>query len=694
MDSIFLKRILLLGCLSLLCVTGFAEVNGKSPMPALSRNSVNVEIGSNGAITIELTLEDYDTIPVLIGSDRYYMITMPEGHSPLMKGDPDLPVITKSFIIPENSAYTVRVIEESFTEHTIPVAPSLGSIRRNQSWNDVQIVFSDAYSRNSFYPTATVIAGEPYHVRDVQGGNIQICPFKYNPVTNTLRAYNHLKVEISFPDYNLRGDMNNDKKVVNSHFYPLIKHKFVNTDYYVRNESEPARPGEPLRSLDETAAKMLVICCDSFVTEMRNFIIHKNNMGLPTTLVKMSDVGTTANHLKTYIQNAYNADNDLTYVLLVGDTAQVPAPIAKCLCNINQSTGDSIFYYGAADPLLSLVDGNDNYPDIVVGRFSAETKCDVRTIVDKVITYENQLESNWFHIGMGIADSQRYNYAIMHQYGIDYNYDENTHGVVEANWEHMRIIRSKLLLGHYSSVLEYYDGSQGLLDDPGDPDSSAVISSINTGISLINYAGHGLVDRWETSNLKNSDILVLENQNKLPFIFSVACLVGELNNDSTPCFAETWLRAKSPTTGNPTGCIGFYGASVEQWFNEPMDAQDSFNEQLIDEDYVTIGMLCYSSACDMMDNYMYETTFWRAKDMFNTWILFGDPSLNIIPNNNVGKTLFLEGEIDADTTFIKDYINVRDATIKNNADIIINHHQNTIFNGVFKVEIGSTLLVE
>lgn len=29
-----------------------------------------------------------------------------------------------------------------------------------------------------------------------------------------------------------------------------------------------------------------------------------------------------------------------------------------------------------------------------------------------------------------------------------------------------------------------------------------------------------------------------------------------------------------------------------------------------------------------------------------------------------------------------------------NTDIIINHQQNTIFNGVFKVEIGSTLLVE
>ena len=80
--------------------------------------------------------------------------------------------------------------------------------------------------------------------------------------------------------------------------------------------------------------------------------------------------------------------------------------------------------------------------------------------------------------------------------------------------------------------------------------------------------------------------------------------------------------------------------------------------------------------------------------MFNTWILFGDPSLHIIPNNNVGNTLFIEGDIENDTTYVKDYIDVRDATIKNNTDIIINHQQKAIFDGEFKVELGSTLLVE
>ena len=124
-----------------------------------------------------------------------------------------------------------------------------------------------------------------------------------------------------------------------------------------------------------------------------------------------------------------------------------------------------------------------------------------------------------------------------------------------------------------------------------------------------------------------------------------------------------------------------------------MDAQVSFNEQLVTEDYLTIGMLCYSAACDMMDYYIPIEEYHFAEETFNSGILFGDPSLHIIPNNNVGKTIFMEGDIENDTTYTKDFIDVHDATIKNNSNIIIDSNINTIFNGVFRVEPGSTLLV-
>ncbi len=674
------KRMLLLVCLSLSFVLSATADNDMKALSTSNTNTVDVGTDRNGTVTIEISMEVFDTIPILISNKRYYQIIMPEGHSPLEKGNPDLPVISKSFIIPENSFYTVRVIEENFIDLTVPVAPSKGSILRSQSWDDIPYVFSDTYNLNSFYPAETVITGNPYYIRDIQGNNLQICPFKYNPITNTLRVYNHLKIEIAFTGNN-RGVSNNDVKVVNNHFYPLIKHKFINSDYYIRNETDLFQHGESLRSLNETAAKMLVVCCDSFATEMRNFIIHKNNLGIPTTMVRMSDIGTTANHLKTYIQNAYNNDNNLTYVLLVGDAPQIPTPLVQNMDYILNPDKYGVFYdypsstYGGADPLYSLVSGNDNYPDIVIGRFSANTKAEVKTMVEKVISYENQLTSNWFHYGIGIASADQDN-------------------IYPADWEYMRNIRSILLLGHYTNVLEYYEGNQGLLDAPGDPSSTDIINSINTGASLVNYTGHGFINQWDISGFSNSHVLALNNEEKLPFIFSVSCFVGQFNNENIPCFAETWQRAKSTITGNPTGCIGFYGCSLLQRWHEPLYAQMSFNEQLINEDYITIGMLCYSSSCDMMDYYMSGASSQYAQETFNSWILFGDPSLHIIPNNNVGRTIFLEGDIVNDSTYTKDFVDVHNATIKNNTDVIINHQNNTIFNDEFKVEIGSTLLVE
>ncbi len=245
-----------------------------------------------------------------------------------------------------------------------------------------------------------------------------------------------------------------------------------------------------------------------------------------------------------------------------------------------------------------------------------------------------------------------------------------------------------------ASMPEPTDGTHGLMDAPGNPSAMTMVDSINEGVSLINYIGHGGYAVWVTGGFSHYHVGRLNNVSELPFVYSVACEVGCFNEDYSMCLAEKWQRARQENTNKPTGCIGFYGSSVEQAWNEPMDAQDSFNEQLINEDYYSIGSLCFSSSCDMMSNYISGNAHRRAIETFNTWILFGDPSLRIIPNNNVGKTIFIEGEVDNDSTYIKEYVDVHNATIKTGTNVIINHDENTIFTGAFEIEAGATLLVE
>ena len=61
-----------------------------------------------------------------------------------------------------------------------------------------------------------------------------------------------------------------------------------------------------------------------------------------------------------------------------------------------------------------------------------------------------------------------------------------------------------------------------------------------TGVGIINYTGHGSIDGWGNgSSLNNAQINQLTNVDKLPFVITVGCNVGEFNS-TNECFSEAW----------------------------------------------------------------------------------------------------------------------------------------------------------
>ncbi|MGF3555024.1 MAG: C25 family cysteine peptidase, partial [Thermoplasmatota archaeon] len=299
-----------------------------------------------------------------------------------------------------------------------------------------------------------------------------------------------------------------------------------------------------------------------------------------------------ANAIKTYIADYYNTKG-LTFVLLVGDAAQVPP------------------YYlsgSASDPSYTYVVGNDHYPDLFIGRFSAENTAQVATQVLRSVEYEKepQITADWYKKGAGIASSQGP--------GDDGEYD----------YQHIRNIRSSLLNYTYILVDELYDGSQGGDDAPGNPTPAMVRDAINNGRSLVNYCGHGSPTSWGTSGFSNTDVNALTNDNMLPFVLSVACNNGEF--DTYTCFAEAWMRATH--NDEPTGAIGTFMSTVSQSWSPPMEAQDEFNLILVetypDNKKTTLGGLTANGCMSMNDKYGSSGT---AETDY--WTLFGDPSLQI-----------------------------------------------------------------
>ena len=544
---------------------------------------VVINVGQSGDVTtLTYEINDFDMIPVEINGIEYSKIVIEKESNLLVSGAPDLPSICRSIVVPDTAKMEINVIDSSFEEYSnVLVAPSKGNLPRTVNPGDVPFEFGDVYNIDTWYPSSIAALGEPYILRDFRGQVVDIYPFQYNPVKNLLRVYSDITVEIyphGISDINCINRDSYPEKIVTD-FKNIYENHFLNFNCLGRYT--------PV----EEQGNMLVITYDSFWDNMLPFVQWKSMKGVPTEMVKVSEIG-NANAIKTYIADYYNTKG-LTFVLLVGDAAQVPTLYASG---------------GASDPSYAYIVGDDHYPDLFVGRFSAENIAQVETQVNRTITYERdpQAGAEWYKKGIGIGS----------EYGVG---DDG-----EYDYQHIRNIRTLLLNFTYSYVDEFYGGSQGGGDAPGEPTTTMISTALNEGRSIINYCGHGSPTSWGTSGFSNSNVNALTNDNMLPFITSVACNNGEF--DDMTCFGEAWLRATH--NGQPTGAIGAYMSSISQSWDPPMEAQDEFNNILVglypDNKRTTYGALCFEGAMSMNDKYGVD-----GVEMTDTWIVFGDPSVQV-----------------------------------------------------------------
>ena len=99
---------------------------------------------------------------------------------------------------------------------------------------------------------------------------------------------------------------------------------------------------------------------------------------------------------------------------------------------------------------------------------------------------------------------------------------------------------------------------------------------------------------WGVASYSNTQVNALTNENKLPFIWSVACLVGKYDNTSTTygsgttvgqttdCFAEAWMHATNSAKTQPTGAIGALMSYISQPWEPPMWGQDECVDILVE----------------------------------------------------------------------------------------------------------------
>ncbi len=565
-------------------------------VPVLASGDEPVEVrlvaDEGTRIVLDVDLRDFEQETVLVDGKPYVRFVVPGEAVLLERGAPELPLVARSVIVPDDRAMTARILETTWTEVEAVPLPSKGSLPRTVDPATVPFEFGPVYRGRRPWPAVPVTLGRPYILRDVRGLAVRVTPFVYDPARGVTRIYTHVRIELRDAG---PGKVNVIDRAATGWkpsraFRELMRSLFVNFDARDPGRAAAEDAGTDYPDMDEDGS-MLVICHDPWVDRMTAFADHKSSMGIPTDVVPVGDIGNDPDSIKQYIQQRYDSTN-LAFVLLVGDIDQVASPTVHV---------DS--RQGPGDPTYALLAGDDDYPDIMVGRFSAQRDYEVDTQTERTIDYEGSLDAihqDWFMRASGIASDQGAGQG-----------DEG-----QADKEHMDEIRDWLLGAGYTQVDRIYD--------PGATDTQ-VSDALNDGRGLVNYCGHGSETSWGTTGFNVDDVDALVNDDMLPFIFSVACVNGAFDRRDK-CFAEAWLRATDDTTGRPTGAITFYGSSINQDWAPPMEAQDEFNLLLTDPDhpYHTVGALYFAGSCSMIDKYPSE-----GPGMFKTWHIFGDPSLRV-----------------------------------------------------------------
>lgn len=534
---------------------------------SLENTRFSVDVGSFDQKTITVNGQDY----LAISLDGSGFVQMHKS------GQPQIPVENNSIMIPDNAQMDIKVVNSEYYEiQNVDLIPYRGPIPRTVDPATVDYTFGPEYEKDAWFPGDVAKLRDPYIMRDVRGVVAEVYPFQYNPVKKVLRVYSHVEVEVFQTGL---GKVNVLDRSISPNKPCATFHAIYQSNFLNASSSRTEPPPE--------SGNLLIISHGPFMTAMQPLVTWKNSIGITTTMVDVATIGNNSNSIKNYIKNEYNKGN-LSFVLLVGDH------------NLVKSNNYS---YTVSDPDYTTITP-DWYPELLIGRFSAETVAHVETQVQRTIEYEQQghdvAMGGWNAAALAVASNQGPGH-----YG---EYDD----------DHCDLMMDELTAYGFTTITKSYDPSGT---------SAKITTALNDGVRTVQYTGHGYPQGWGNGGgYDNNKVNKLTNTGMLPFVVSVACNVGQF--DAGTCFTEAWLRATH--NGKPAGAIAHYGSVISQSWDPPMYGQGNHCknsklgalERFWKNHNWSIGAQWFGGSCIMMD-----ICGNIGREEFRGWTCFGDPSL-------------------------------------------------------------------
>lgn len=342
---------------------------------------------------------------------------------------------------------------------------------------------------------------------------------------------------------------------------------------------------------------LLVICHQSYQTEIQPYLTWKQASGFTVRVGYVPTIGSTPDAIRNYIIAQRQSYPAIGYIQLVGDNTQIP-PMEIC-----GAYGD-ILYGSLTSPLTCSPVPSLSAP---VGRFSGNSSADISTQVERSIFYEQSVVENyWQHRGLvyGASDAGGYNFS---------TFADGVAGKLRNSsyFDRMEAILAENL--RYNCG--YYPG--GISSFPID----TFMNKFNEGVSFYFENAHG--DPGSFTFFTNANVGLLRNDNRLPLVISGGCQTGDYRDKT--CVSETLLRSINPQTSKPIGAIAAFAntATITTPDVEPIITK--ITDIIASGEYNILGNIILNGG-NRAGGY--------GNTAFKTYILFGDVALRLKPINS------------------------------------------------------------
>ncbi|MBD3220190.1 hypothetical protein GF314_03030, partial [bacterium] len=455
--------------------------------------SLRAEIRDHGPDGLDLRLElgQIARREVTVAGRAWTALAIDDGAVLGREGRPAMPAWSTLLVVPDGATLTADGVASDHRELAdVDLVPLQGEEK------SAPVVDAAWYASDQRLDPPLVTMGETARMGGVTVVPVTIQPVGYDPSARTATVATRVDVSLRW-----RGGRAAAGRVAPAQA-AVLADAALNwsevRDAYVGPEAIPG-------------TWLVVLPFASAQTQVQPLIDWRRRQGYHVVVTDVNQTGASTTAIHAYLQQLYDTvDPPLEFVCLVGDGAgTVDVPTWR-----EQLSG----FHGEGDHFYTLLDGNDQLPDVHVGRLSCNNTSQLSIIVDKIVGYETDPPRDdpaWFTRGLAVGDPT----------------DSGITTIYCARW-----LAEQLYGAGFDRVDQVFGGDF----------ATSMYTSLNAGRSVFGYRGF-----YGVSGFTVGHASVLENGGRLCFALFPTCESGDWL--STTGRSEVLLRNPD---GGAIGAIG------------------------------------------------------------------------------------------------------------------------------------------